>query len=229
MKFNLSIEQILGWVVPDLEACRLAAAEMRLKSPDATPEQLAQEVITYARRQGVTIGGVTGAASSPITMLPAALADVAATLKVEGTMAGTIAALLDPDALDDVAIFRADVVSIVFPGAVSQALRQLGIHAGQQLTKSLIRRAASKGVFESILKYVSKLLGSRITGKALLGKDVPLIGVGIGMGWNWFEVGAVGARAVRYYTGQPMGSPMAKRLRDAPAAQKMLKFMKRLP
>ena len=205
------IEQLMGWVVPDVDACRRLAMEVRTRDPSASPEAMARELIRFAQKQGATVGGVTGLAAGPLTMVPAALADIAAMMKIEGTMAGGIAALLDPASLDDPERFRADVLAVVFPAAFSQALRQIGIRAGEQLTKNLVRRAVGKGSLETIFKVASRLLGAKLTGRTIATKGVPLVGVGIGAGWNWLEVHAVGGRAIAYHTGQPVG---AGKLRD---------------
>src|SRR6185436_16274043 len=130
--------------------------------------------------------------------------------KIEGTMVGGVAALLDPDSLDDAERFRADVVAVVFPAAVSQALRHLGVRAGEQLTKNLVRRSAEKGGLETLLKLAGKVLGARLPTKALITKSVPLIGIGIGAGWNWLEASAVGRRAIAYHTGQPIAEDRLK-------------------
>ncbi len=206
-----TVEQLMGWVVPDVDACRRLAMEVRTRDPNAPPEVMARELIKYAQKQGATVGGVTGLAAGPFTMVPAALADIAAMLRIEGTMAGGIAALLDPASLDDPDRFRADVMAVVFPAAFSQALRQLGIRAGEQLTKNLVRRAVGKGTLETIIRTSSRLLGAKLTGRSIATKGVPLVGVGIGAGWNWLEVQAVGGRAIAYHTGQPVG---ASKLRD---------------
>ncbi|MDB5297316.1 MAG: hypothetical protein JWO31_3299, partial [Phycisphaerales bacterium] len=206
------VEQMMGWVVPDADACRRLAMEVRTRDPNAPPEEMARQLVKYAQKQGATIGGVTGVLASPLTFMPAALADMAAMMKVEGTMAGGIAALLDPASLDDPERFRADVLAVVFPAALSQALRQLGVRAGEQLTKSLVRRAVGKGSFEAAAKLSGRFLGAKLTGRALATKGVPLVGVGIGAGWNWLEVQAVGARAIAYHTGQPLVSGRLREL-----------------
>jgi hypothetical protein len=198
------VNQLMSWVVPDVLECRRAAMEMTARAPDAPREQLAKELVRAAQKRAATVGGVTGLAAGPWSMVPAALADVAAVLKIEGTMVGGVAALLDPESLDDPERFRAEVVAVVFPAAVSQALRHVGIRAGEQVTKSLVRRAAGKGGFESLLKFAGKLLGTRLPAKSLATKSVPLVGVGIGAGWNWLEASAVGRRAIAYHTGQPI-------------------------
>jgi hypothetical protein len=199
-------DQLLGWVVPDIATCHEAAMQLVAAArPGMGREGIAREVIQSARRRAAAVGGATGMAASPVTMVPAAIADVAATLRIEGTMAGTVAALLDPASLEDPAAFGADVVTVVFPAAVSQALRQVGIRAGEELTKTLIRKVAAAESVETILKVAARILGLRVGEKAVLGKDLPLVSVGIGAGWNWLEVSAVGNRAVAYYTGRPIG------------------------
>jgi hypothetical protein len=35
-------------------------------------------------------------------------------------------------------------------------------------------------------------------------KSLPLVGLGIGAGWNWVEASAVGRRAIAYHTGHPI-------------------------
>ena len=199
------VQQLLSWVVPDVDECRRTAMELLTRDPAAPREQLARELVRYAQKRAATVGGVTGLAASPVAMLPAALADIAAVLKIEGTMVGGVAALLDPASLDDPDRFRTDVLAVVFPAAVSQALRQLGVRAGEQFTKALVRRFGSKAGLESLFKLAGKVLGSRLTGKALATKGVPLVGLGIGAGWNWLEASAVGHRAIAYHTGQPVG------------------------
>ena len=122
-----------------------------------------------------------------------------------------VAAVLDPASLDDPERFKADVLAVVFPSALSQAMRQLGIRAGEELTKNLIRKAVSKGGFEAVAKLAGRFLGVRFTAKTVATKGVPLVGMGIGAGWNYLEVRAVGNRAIAYHTGQPVG---VTRLRD---------------
>ena len=205
----------MAWVVPDIDTCRQAAHELLTRDPNASREALALEAIAIARRRGVAVGGVTGVASNPLTMLPATLADVGAMLAIEGTMAGTVAALLDPASLDDPEQFRTDVLAVVFPAAVSQALRQVGIRAGGRFTKQVVQRAAGKGGFETLVKIAGKVLGTKLTGKSILGHGLPLVSVGIGAGWNWLEVTAVGKRAIAYHTGQPVGIGRVRQLTNS--------------
>jgi hypothetical protein len=204
MKSQL-LDSVLEWVVPDRDQCRKAAADFVAQNPGKTTEQLAKLAIGSAQTWAAAAGGATGAAANPLIMVPAALADMAAVLRIEGFMAGTVAALLDPESLDDANKFQADVVTIIFPGAVSQALRQVGVRWGQQITKEVIRRYFTEGLLKSVTALTSKYLFVHVTEKAIVSKTVPLIGAGIGAGWNYLELKAVGNRAVRYYQAKGIG------------------------
>jgi len=196
------IEGALESMVPTAQSCRESAERLRREYPADTPEQLARRAIRAARRSAALAGAATGAVANPVVMIPAALADMAFVLRIEGALAGTVAALFDPVSLTDQSL-RGDVVSILFPGAVSQALRQVGIRVGEQmgqrLSAGIVREFLSKDVARTAMRMVTRHLGFELTRKAVLEKTAPLVGAGIGAGWNWVEVGVVGERALHYY------------------------------
>jgi hypothetical protein len=202
---SMILENLLEWVVPERDQCVKAAADLVARRPGMSREALAREAVASARKWAAGTGAATGVAANPFIALPAALADMAAVLRIEGTMAGTIAALLDPASLDSTDKFQADILAIVFPGAVSQALRQLGVRWGQRLTKQLIRRYLTEGLVKSVTRFSSRYLFVHLTEKAIVSKTVPLVGAGIGAGWNWLEVKAVGTRAIHYYQNKGIG------------------------
>jgi hypothetical protein len=198
---DLDLDQILSWLIPDPADCRREAQQLRLSDPNATTEALARKAVKDSRKWAAAIGGATGAMASPVTMLPAAVADMAAMLKLEGKLAGTIAALIDPDSLDNADTFRKEILSVVFPGAISQALRKVGIRAGEEATKNLVRKLIGREAVKDLTERAAKLLGIRLTEKAIATKAVPLVGAGIGAAWNFVEVQAVGNRAVAFHLG----------------------------
>ena len=206
----MDLPKILSWLIPDIEECRRAAGELRLTDPNATDADLARRAVKDSRKWAASIGAMTGAAASPVTMLPAAVADMAGMLKLEGKLAGTIAALLDPKSLDDPDLFRKEILRAVFPGAVSQALRKVGVRAGEEAAKNVLRKALTREVGKEAGERAAKMLGIRLTEKAIATKAIPLIGAGIGAAWNWVEIQAVGNRTVNYHLG--LTSP-AERLR----------------
>ena len=226
---NLSvIDNLLEWVVPDREQVRKAAADFTGQNPGKTPEELARKAVASAQTWAAAAGGATGAAANPLIMVPAALADMAAVLRIEGVMAGTVAALLDPTSLDDPQKFEADVVTIIFPGAVSQALRQIGVRWGQHITQALIRKYFTEGLMKSVTALASRYLFVHVTEKALVSKTVPLVGAGIGAGWNYLELKAVGNRAIRYYQNKGIGpsDKPSKRDRVKAVASRVVKWRK---
>jgi hypothetical protein len=208
-----SLENALEVIMPSAAECRVTAEDLLRLQPHSPPAELAESAIRVARRWGATMGAATGAVASPITMLPAAAADALAMLRIEAKLAGVIAALLDPASLLDEVAFRHDVAVVVFPGAVSQALRKLGVRLGEHATKQLIRRYASAAVIKQTAEQVSRTLGVKLTQKAVATKAVPVVGAGIGAVWNWVEVQAIGRRAIRYHGGESMSlRPLRPRL-----------------
>src|SRR5918992_1970462 len=175
----LDVESLLGWLIPDPEECRRTAAELRLEHPDLTAEQFPREAAGAARGGAAAMGAATGAAANPITLVPAAVAEAAALLRIEGKMAGVIAALLDPDSLNDATAFRRDILRVVFPGAFSQALRNIGIRVAENSTKQMIEKLVTRGVLKEVGEHTAKWLGVRLTEKAIATKAVPLVGMGI--------------------------------------------------
>src|SRR5687767_767953 len=105
-----NLEKLLNLVIPDPGECMREAQELRLKDPEASAEQAARRAVKESRKWAASVGAATGLAASPITLLPAAIADAAAMLTLEGKLVGTIAALLDPGSLSDAEIFRHDII-----------------------------------------------------------------------------------------------------------------------
>jgi hypothetical protein len=197
----MNLQELMQWLIPDAEECRRSAAELRLDNASSTDVQIARRAVKHARKWAASVGAATGVAASPITMLPAAIADAAAMLKIEGQLAGTIAGLLDPESLSEPENFRKDIMRVIFPGAVSQVLRKLGIRAGEEVTKSVVRKLATKVAVDELGERAVKMLSIRLTEKAVATKTVPIVGAAIGAGWNWLEVQAVGQRAIDYHLG----------------------------
>ncbi|HTL31283.1 MAG TPA: hypothetical protein VL282_18770, partial [Tepidisphaeraceae bacterium] len=181
----MNLQELMQWLIPDAEECRRSAAELRLDNASSTDVQIARRAVKHARKWAASVGAATGVAASPITMLPAAIADAAAMLKIEGQLAGTIAGLLDPESLSEPENFRKDIMRVIFPGAVSQVLRKL----------------ATKVAVDELGERAVKMLSIRLTEKAVATKTVPIVGAAIGAGWNWLEVQAVGQRAIDYHLG----------------------------
>ncbi|HET6249655.1 MAG TPA: hypothetical protein VFE47_18345 [Tepidisphaeraceae bacterium] len=209
-RINLSF--LIDRLVPDPGQCRQGAAAQRKAHPDASPLQLAARMVHSAKLRAAAAGAATGAASSPFTMIPAALADMAAVLRIEGALVGEIGALLDPDSLDDPHALKTDVISVIFPAAASQALRQVGIRAGERLSHAAMRKYATEDLVRNLSRFATRYLGRQLTREAVVAKAIPLVGMGIGAGWNWLEVKAIGRRAIHYYSKAPIGPALLPNL-----------------
>jgi hypothetical protein len=131
-------------------------------------------------------------------------------LRIEGNLAGVVAALLDPHSLEDPDAFRRDIFRIIFPGAVSQVLRKLGVRAGENAAKDIVAKYITRGVTREVVEHAAKRLGVQITEKAIATKAVPLVGAGIGAAWNWIEIQAIGLRAIDYHSGGQGTGPLRK-------------------
>lgn len=212
---DLDLQKIMSWLIPDVEDCRSEADRLRLEDPNATAEQHARRAVKESRKWAAGVGAATGMAASPVTFLPAAVADAAMMLKLEGKLAGTIAALLDPESLNAPDTFRKDILRAVFPGAVSQALRKFGVRAGEEAAKNLVRKLVGREAAREVGERAVKLLGIRLTEKAIATKAIPIVGAAIGAGWNWVEIQAVGNRTVAYHLG--LASPATRMRRKVQA------------
>jgi hypothetical protein len=201
----MSILEDILLIFPAIEDCRTKARTLREAHPEEGPEQLAQRATKTAKAWGIAMGAASGAFGNPIGMFPAAGAELWLLLRTEARLAGVVAALLDPDSLSDEEAFAADVLTVIFPGAVSQALREMGVVAGQQCTKLLIRKYVRKNVLKAIIKWTARYLGFKLTQRAIISKAVPLIGSAIGGTWNWIEVTKIGTRAIRYHGESKVG------------------------
>lgn len=196
----MDVESILKSLIPDPDECRAKVAKLRSAYPRHTNDELAQVAVAQAKTLLATIGVGSGLITNPLAMVPLAATEMTVVLNREARLAGVVAAILEPDVLNDPDAFSADVLAILFPGAVSQALGQFAMRAGQQTTRVLIRKHISKEVLKSIIKFAAKYLGLKLTQKAIITKAVPLVGAAIGGVWNWVEVRALGKRAIAYYS-----------------------------
>jgi hypothetical protein len=200
--------------VPDAEVCRREANRLRLEHPELPPIDVARLAVRTARKWAAGMGAVTGVAANPITLLPAAIADAAAMLRIEGNLAGVVAALLDPESIDDEDAFQRDILRVIFPGAVSQVLRKIGVRAGERAAKDVVARFVSRGMSREIAEQAAKRLSIRISEKTLATKALPLVGAGFGVAWNFVEIQAIGLRAIDYHTGGQGTAPIRRKVRS---------------
>jgi len=195
----MNFEEFIRAAMPHPDECRRKAAELREAYPELSDDQLVERAITTSKRWAAAYGVGSGIATNPLAMLPAAAADMGLTMRAEAHLVGVVGALKDPRSLDDIAGFHGDVLAVMFPNAVSQALREVGVQAGKATTRTLIRKYLSGNVLKAVIAFAAKYLGVKLTQRAIIAKSVPLVGAAIGATWNWVEVERCGRRAVKYH------------------------------
>jgi hypothetical protein len=195
----MNSESRITALVPDRNACRAAAARLRKAYPGLPPELLARKAISQAQTLLAATGAAAGVFTNPLVMIPLALGETGFVLKREARLVGVIAVLLEADTLEDPDAFAADILSILFPSAATQALSAFVVRASQATTRTLIRTYIRKDALRTLIRFAARYLGLKVTQRALITKTVPLLGAVIGAVWNWIEVKRLGARALRYF------------------------------
>ena len=195
---------LLDSLFPHTDECRRRATTLGAAHPGKTSKELAELAIKHARRWAAVTGVISGLPGNPLAMLPAAAADAFIVMKSKAKLAGVVAALIAPDGLNDEETFRTDILALMFPAAVSQALQVMGVQVGRHTSKVLIRRYISKNLLKEIVRLAIKYLGLKLTQRALLTKAVPLVGGLIGGTWNWLDVRRMGNQSVAYHQGEEL-------------------------
>jgi hypothetical protein len=191
---SFDADVILG-LLPDAATCRLQATRLGQSYPGENPEALARRATQTAQRWAGASGAGMGLFGNPFLIAPAGIADMLVMIRIEAQLAGVVAALLDPPSLDDDDSRVADLLGVIFPGAVGEALGH-----DEPATKSRIRARVTKGVGKTALKFVAKYVGLQFAGRSLFSKAIPFVGALIGGTLNWLAVRDVGERAIRYHT-----------------------------
>lgn len=196
----MNMEDFVRAVLPHPDECHRKAQELREAYPEASSDELVDRAIKTAKRWAAVYGVGSGVATNPFAMVPAAAADMALTLRAEAHLAGVIAVLKTPSSSDHLDSFHTDILAVMFPNAVSQALREVGVQAGKTTTRTLIRKYISGNLLKAIIAFAAKYLGIKLTQRAIISKTVPVVGAAIGATWNWVDVERCGRRATKYFS-----------------------------
>jgi hypothetical protein len=102
----------------------------RAKYPSDDRDKLIERLISRTRWKGAAVGFGTGLPANPWVMVPAAIADAGAVLRMEVTLAARIALLFDPDYLADGETPYELMVPIMGGRLMSEFTREFGIRGG---------------------------------------------------------------------------------------------------
>lgn len=137
-------------------------------------------------------------------MVPAAIGDVAITVKLEVIATAKVAVLYDPDFFTDEEATWELLIPVFGINGASQLAQNAAIKAAQGVTREVIKKYLSKETLKQFQKVMLKYFGIKVTQKAVITKTIPVVGGVIGGTWNWFEVKLLRRRAIRYFQGKPM-------------------------
>ena len=192
----------LSWVVEiDVPALKASIEAERQSTPNITNEKLIDRCFTKATWKATTAGFLTGLPSNLWIALPAATADVAATLKAEAYAVAKASLIIDEHFFDDEDAQWELLIPIFGINLGSQFMREFGVRGAMGLTRVAIKKYLSKETLKILKKIMLKYFGIKVTQKGILTKTIPIVGGIIGGTWNYFEVKGVKKRT-KLYLGQ---------------------------
>jgi hypothetical protein len=202
-------ERAVGLVVARRgDAIRARAARLRQDHPGLSRAELAHHAIV---KSGRVLAG-SGAVSALPALLPgpgtvievgAAISDISLLTTAQVELILLIAGVYG-HALDDYEARRLDVLLTLGVDAGLVKLRRGGSLTirGTQYGREEIRSAGSTGLAARINRRLARQVMARVARRrafVLLGREVPLLGIGVAAGYNHRSTRKVGAAAIRYF------------------------------
>lgn len=193
----------LDWVIDlDPPAIIASVAEEIRKNPSLSNRRLAEIAFSKARWKATAAGIATGIPANPWLSAPAALVDVAATLKIQVLAAARVAIIYDKEFFNEEDAAWELLIPIFSISTGSQALRELGVLGGMGLTREAIKKHLSKETLKTFKKIMLKYFGIKVTQKGVITKTLPIVGGLIGGTWNYVEVTKIKNRTIKYFEGK---------------------------
>ena len=200
-----AVSKTLQWVIDiDIPAIKGSVDGLKSSNPTASPEALAHSIFSRAQWKCAASGFLTGLPANIWTMIPAAIGDVAITLKLEVIAAAKVAVLYDPDFFQEEDAAWELLVPVFGINVASQIAQNAAIKGAQGLTRAVIRKYLSKESLKQFQKIMLKCFGIKVTQKAVITKTIPFVGGVIGGTWNWVEVHLIKRRTIRYFQGKAL-------------------------
>lgn len=131
-------------------------------------------------------------------MVPAAIADLGAVLRIEVKLAVRIALLFDPNFLADDEPPYELLVPIFGGHFAAEILKEFAIRGARGLAKAALRRWLAKEALATFKRIMLKYFSLKVTQRAVITKTIPIVGGVAGAAWNSNEVKIVGKRVVAW-------------------------------
>lgn len=184
----------------DKAKVRKAVQDARNKNSNLSNEELAIQFFDESRLKAAGVGFGLGLSGNPFAIVPAAITDITITTKTEVFAAACVAEIFQEGFLDADSAKYELLVPVFGASALNQFAAQLGINAGKELTKDLIKKYLSKETLKQFKKIMLKYFGIKVTQKGIITKTVPVVGGVIGAGWNAVEVELMKRRVISYFS-----------------------------
>jgi hypothetical protein len=191
-----AVERALRQVLNvDSQAVRDHVARLRAANPHAGADELAAGVVSRRALKAGGIGAITGLGG--LVTLPVTIpANLLGTWRVQTTMLAIIAEIYDAE-------FEIDDFFLVLGGtAVTEAMKQLGINAGKDVTKRMVQKHVTRETMKHINRVVSRAIITKAGTKSATSvmKMVPLVGAPVGFAFDWTATRAFGKAGILYYS-----------------------------
>lgn len=195
--FNECFDWAFSSIDPD--SIKASVDTERQKNPKLSNAQLASKAFSRARWKATAAGCAAGAAANPWAAAPAAITDLAITLKTLVSAAARTAIIYDPDFFAEDDNKYELLIPLLGIHGVGQAVQKVAVRGGMGVTRASIKKYLSKETLKSLKKLALKYFGLKVTQKGMITKTLPVIGIALGGGWNFVEVGIVKNRTIRYF------------------------------
>jgi hypothetical protein len=188
-------------LIVDRDHERAFVRALKERYPGKDRHALTEKLTARARWWGAGAGFTTGLPANPWAALPAAVTDVAMTLRVEVLLAIRVGLLFDDKFLDDGEPPYEVLVPIFGGRAAGELVRESAMRGAMGGTRAAIKKFLTGNALKQFQRVMLKYFGLKVTQRGLITKTVPIVGGVIGAGWNFGEIHFVGRRVYRYFDG----------------------------
>lgn len=173
--------------------------KLRTQNPNISDLNLAKKIVSRKSFKNGLVGAATGVGGL-ITLPITVPADLILTWKMQVYLALVIAHIFGHS--KETTDLKTDIYLILAGNSASETLKRLGIEGTKAVTKRVIEKNITKEIMMKIWKIIPQKIITKGGQKSMTSfmKMVPLVGVPIGFGFNYFATKSVGKLAIKYYS-----------------------------
>jgi hypothetical protein len=163
-------------------------------------EKLSKKIISRRSLKAGGIGAVCGLGGF-ITMPLTMPTDMYMTFRIQAKMVLAIAYIYGWNIQDDDT--TTDILLVMGGSAGINALKNIGIKTGQELSKKAVQKYITREVMKKVNRIISRKIITKAGEKSIISftKLVPVAGAPIGAAFDYFGTQSVGRTALKFYKG----------------------------